>query len=113
VFLPARLNSHRSVHLRGWIVPGLVLCLACSDGSERSGSLPESADFLPMSGDSEPASSLAIVLDSLGGEQPRLIFRCEGGRVSAYVMVRTAAEADPEPNDPGVVPVRLDSAPAC
>jgi hypothetical protein len=96
------LTLDRSVHLRGWIL-GLALCLACSDGNVRSGSLPEAADFLPMAGDSaEPASSLAVALDTMGGEQPRLILRCEEGRLGAYVVL-----------DEQAVVVNLDSAPAC
>jgi hypothetical protein len=88
--------------LRGWIL-GLTVCVGCSDAGVRSGSLPESADFLPMAADSaEPASSLAVDLDTLTGEQPRLILRCEEGRVGAYLVL-----------DAHAVAVSLDSAPAC
>jgi hypothetical protein len=88
--------------LRGWIL-GLTVCVGCSDGNVRSGSLPESADFLPMATDSaEPASSLAVALDTVSGEQPRLILRCEEGRVGAYLVL-----------DAQAVAVSLDSAPSC
>jgi hypothetical protein len=88
--------------VRRWIL-GLTVCVGCSEGSVRSGSLPESADFLPMATDSaEPASSPTVALDTLGGEQPRLILRCEEGRVGAYFVL-----------DAQAVAVRLDSAPAC
>jgi hypothetical protein len=88
--------------LHRWIL-SLAVCAGCSDGTVRSGSLPESADFLPMAADSaEPASSPAVALDTLGGEHPRLILRCEEGRVGAYLLL-----------DARAVAVRLDSAPAC
>ena len=81
----------------------LAICLACSDASVRSGSLPEASDFLPMAGDTaEPVFPLPVAQDTSGGQQPRLILRCEEGRVGAYLVL-----------DAQAVAVRLDSAPAC
>jgi hypothetical protein len=91
--------------LRGWLVPGLTACLACSDGRVHSGSLPEAADFLPMAGDSGE--------DTLTGQQPRLILRCENGRLGAYIVLGPPGEAEPDPIDAHAVAVDLDSAPAC
>ena len=88
--------------MRGWIL-GLIVCVGCSDASLRSGSLPESADFLPMATDSiDSPSAIAVDLDTLSGQQPRLILRCEAGRVGAYLVL------DAQP-----VAVSLDSAPEC
>lgn len=92
--------------MRGWILWGLAVCLACSDGRVPSGSLPEAADFLPMAGDSG-------VQDTMGSEQPRLILRCEDGRLGAYIVLGPPGEAEADPIDPRAVAVELDSAPAC
>jgi hypothetical protein len=100
--------------VRAWLVLFLLAAAACSDGSVRSGSLPESADFLPMAADrAEAASTLVLEGDTLGGEQPRLVLRCEEGRLGAYLVVGTAAEAESGQIDDHAVVVRLDSAPSC
>lgn len=103
--------------MRALLVSSLLVCVACSDGGVRSGSLPEAADFLPMTTDSaEPASSLVIDGDTLGlgdDEQPRLVLRCEEGRLGAYLVVGTPAEVESGQIDDHAVVVRLDSAPSC
>lgn len=100
--------------MRAWFVLSLLVCVACSDGGVRSGSLPEAADFLPVAADSvEPASSLVVDADTLGGEQPRLVLRCEEGRLGAYLVVGTPAEVESSQIDHHAVVVRLDSAPSC
>lgn len=100
--------------MRAWLVLSLLVCVACSDGGVRSGSLPEAADFLPMAGDSaEPASSLVVDADTLGDEQPRLVLRCEEGRLGAYLIAGTPAEVESGQIDDHAVVVRLDSAPSC
>jgi len=103
--------------VRAWFVLSLPVCVACSDGGVRSGSLPEAADFLPAAADSaEPASSLVIDGDTLGlrdDEQPRLVLRCEEGRLGAYLVVGTPAEVESGQIDHHAVVVRLDSAPSC
>lgn len=93
----------------------LLICVSCSDGGVRSGSLPDAADFLPTISDttSEPLST-GSEDDTLGNrEQPRLILQCEEGRVGAYLIVGTAAEVEFGRGDDRAVPVRLDSAPPC
>ncbi len=103
--------------MRAWFVSSLLVCVSCSDTGIRSGSLPEAADFLPMTTDSaEPASSMVIDGDTLGfgdGEQPRLVLRCEEGRLGAYLVVGTPAEGVSGQIDDHAVVVRLDSAPSC
>jgi hypothetical protein len=103
--------------VRAWFVAPLLVCLACSRGGIHSGSLPETADFLPMIGDSVPVeptvsgSQDSVVSDS--SEQPRLVLRCEQGRVSAYLVAGTPLLLDSAPPDGRVVPVLLDSEPSC
>jgi hypothetical protein len=46
-------------------------------------------------------------------DQPSLVLRCEEGRVSAYLVLGMAAEADAGSIDPDAVQVELDSAPPC
>jgi hypothetical protein len=60
-----------------------------------------------------PASSLVLDDDTLGAEQPRLVLRCEEGRLGAYLIVGTPAEAESGQMDDHAVVVRLDSAPSC
>jgi hypothetical protein len=76
------------------LVVSLLLAVACSGQTQRTGYLefPE---------------------DSLSGgveEEPTLVLRCLNGRVDAYLAMDPSA-------DPGVadqiVPVQLDSAPPC
>jgi hypothetical protein len=91
----------------------LLAGTACTDGAVRSGAA-EQADFLPTISDTSEAFSTGSEDDTLGnGEQPRLILRCEEGRVGAYLTVGTAAEVESGGADGRAVPVRLDSAPSC
>jgi hypothetical protein len=83
----------------------LLICVSCSDGGVRSGTLAEPADFLPTISDTTS--------EALSAEQPRLVLRCEEGRVGAYLIVGTAAEVESGRGDDRAVPVRLDSAPPC
>jgi hypothetical protein len=53
----------------------------------------------------------SVVSDS--SEQPRLVLRCEQGRVSAYLVAGTPLLLDSAPTDGRVVPVLLDSEPSC
>jgi hypothetical protein len=100
-----------------WFLPLPLVCLACSDGGVRSGTLPETADFLPMAADTAAPLSPAIIdgdtLGAAGGEQPRLVLRCEEGRLGAYLMVGTPAEAESGQLNDRAVPVWFDSAPSC
>jgi hypothetical protein len=64
--------------------------------------LPETADFLPMVADSAETE-----------EQPRLVLRCEQGRLGAYVVLGVPGETQSEQIDENAVVVQLDSAPPC
>jgi hypothetical protein len=89
--------------VRAWFVWSVLACVSCSGGGVHSGSLPEAADFLPTTVDTaEPAS-----------EQPRLVLRCEEGRLGAYLVVGTLAEVESGQIGDHAVVVRLDSAPSC
>jgi hypothetical protein len=93
----------------------LLAGTACTDGAIRSGTVAEQADFLPTISDT-PSEALSSGSDdhTLGNrEQPRLVLRCEAGRVGAYLIVGTAAEVESGRVDDRAVPVRLDSAPSC
>jgi hypothetical protein len=81
----------------------LLPCMACSDvdRAERSGALPEAADFLPT------------VVESTTLEQTQLVLRCEDGRIGAYLVVGTPAEVESGEADARSVPVKLDSVPSC
>jgi hypothetical protein len=102
--------------VRVWFVAPLLVC-ACSGGGIHSGSMPETADFLPMIGDSIAAQpSMVSNQDSVAvdsTEQPRLVLRCEQGRVSAYLVAGTPLLLDSAQSDGRVVPVLLDSQPSC
>ena len=99
---------------RIWLV-SLLAGAACTDGPVRSGTVAEQADFLPTISDTASEALLTgSEDDTLGNrEQPRLILRCEGGRVGAYLIVGTSAEVESGPLDDRAIPVRLDSATPC
>lgn len=82
---------------RIWLL-ALVFGTACNGAELRSAAVRQ-ADSLPENLDDQ--------------EQPRLILRCEDGRVGAYIVVGTSDGAPSAPLDPEAVPVRLDSAPSC
>jgi hypothetical protein len=99
---------------RFWLLL-LVACVACTDGPVRSGTVAEPADFLPTISDT---SSESLTSRSEGDtlrnrEQPRLVLRCEEGRVGAYIIVGTVAEVESGRLDDRAVPVQLDSTPRC
>lgn len=83
---------------RIWLL-SLMAGIACTGGPVHSGLASRQTD---------------VPSDSLGDqEQPRLILRCEEGRVGAYVVVGTSGELQSGELDDAAVPVRLDSAPSC
>jgi hypothetical protein len=92
--------------VRIWFVSFLLLGGACSDKGVRSGSGPEPADFLPSGGSADTS-------DTSAGEQPRLVLRCEKGRLGAYIVIGTEQEPGNNDIDSAAVPVNLDSAPSC
>ena len=81
---------------RNSLLAGLLLAVACSGQSQKTGylELPEAVDTL--SGAVE--------------EEPTLVLRCLDGRVDAYLAMDPSA--DPGAADE-IVPVQLDSAPPC
>jgi hypothetical protein len=99
---------------RIWLL-SLLAGTACTNGPVRSGTVAEQADFLPTISDTaSELLSTGSEDDGLGNrEQPRLVLRCEGGRVGAYLIVGTPAELESGLVDDRAVPVRLDSAPTC
>ncbi len=92
---------------RIWLL-ALLAATACTEGAVRSGAVAEHADFLPTISDTASEDDT-----SEDREQPRLILRCEEGRVGAYLVVGTPAEVEFGQIDDRAVPVRLDSAPPC
>jgi hypothetical protein len=98
---------------RIWVL-SLLAGIACTDGAVRSGTAAEQADFLPTISDTA-SEALSIGEDDTlrNDEQPRLILRCEEGRVGAYLIVGTPAEIESGRVDDRAVPVQLDTAPAC
>jgi hypothetical protein len=48
-----------------------------------------------------------------GGERPRVVVRCEVGRLRAYVVMGGAQTPDSVGLDEPAVPVAIDSAPRC
>jgi hypothetical protein len=99
---------------RIWLL-SLVAGTACTDGAVRSGAVAEQADFLPTISDTTSEETLSGGEDHTLGtsEQPRLILRCEEGRVGAYLIVGTLAEVESGRLNDRAVPVRLDSVPSC
>lgn len=73
-----------------WLLPCLLLWLGCFDGAVQSG-------------------SRAVT----GEEEPTLVLRCEGGRVSAYLVVGPLGELESGRMEDGAVRVDLDSAMSC
>ncbi|HWN18588.1 MAG TPA: hypothetical protein VNO19_06705 [Gemmatimonadales bacterium] len=82
--------------LRMWMVGCFLLPLACSDGDVRSAALSADTDSLGLADET----------------QPMVMFRCESGRLGAYLVAGSAADdSDFLPDD--AVRVDLDSAPPC
>jgi hypothetical protein len=90
--------------VRTWLTSSLLTCIACSPGSVPSGSLPESADFLPVIADS---------LEEPAGDHPQLVLRCEEGIVAAYLVVGTSPEVGLDSSDGRAVRVQFDSTQSC
>ena len=81
---------------RMWMVGCCLLSLACTDGDVRSAALSADADSFGLANEA----------------QPMLMFRCESGRVGAYLVTASATDdSDLLPDD--AVRVDLDSAPPC
>lgn len=88
---------------RRWIVTGIAGVLGCSNPALR----PEQAvaDTLRVETSRRTAPDSAPE-----GSQPTVLFRCEGGRVGAYIV---PGSLDTLPWEDQLVPITLDSAPEC
>jgi hypothetical protein len=83
--------------VRIWFGPLLLLQVACSDESVR----PPSRE-----------SGIQVdTLDTAAADQPRVVLRCEQGKVGAYIVV--GPEQGSDDIDSSAVPVYLDSALSC
>jgi hypothetical protein len=113
----------------------LLACVACS----RKGEIPRAPETIPQgtaadSTDISPdesapvqwtasldsaeitTGSLSLSVDALpdsGGEQPRVVVRCEGGRLGAYLVTSGTRDGDSTGLADRAVPVTIDSAPPC
>lgn len=110
---------------RRWCWLCLLTCVACSRGKESprgpetipSGTAADSTDLSP---DESAPMQWTAYLDSAevtgsvaGGEQPRVVVRCEAGRLGVYVVMGGAENVDSAGLDESAVPVAIDSAPRC
>jgi hypothetical protein len=88
---------------RSWIVTGIAGFLGCSNPALR----PEQAvaDTLRVETSGTTAADSASE-----GSQPTVLFRCEAGRVGAYIV---PGSLDTLPWEDQLVPIALDSAPEC
>jgi hypothetical protein len=109
-----------------WLWLCLLTCGACSRGSESPRD-PETippgtaADSTELSPDESAPMQWTASLDpagvtsgSLAGEeQPRVVVRCEAGRLGAYIVMGGAQNPDSAGWEEPAVPVAIDSAPRC
>ena len=96
---------------RGLLLSFSVL-LGCSSSEARSDA--ETSPALPVVtgaavGDTTSAVPATEVDDE--GEQPAVVFRCEEGRLGAYLV--TTVAGDGGLFEEQMVPISLDSAPGC
>ena len=96
---------------RGLLLPFSVLLGCCSGPEARSDA--ESRPAVSAAVEDEPASVLPAAGADGEGEQTAVVFRCEEGRLGAYLIVGTPAELESGQIDEDAVAVRLDSAPSC
>lgn len=80
----------------------LFMLVGCSNGDVRS---EEQGDMVSATADAEVNAEA-----DLTGEQPTVLFRCEEGRVGAYVVT---GEFEDQPAQDQMVRINLDSAPRC
>jgi hypothetical protein len=124
--------------LRTWLLPLALTCGACSNRVVLSGLHRPDSSVTVNAPDTDPpaepaASEWTLYLDSsqandtlsgtlvpeddtiLGpsGERPRLVLRCESGKVGAYVVMEGSDGEEPEPAGADYVRVELDSAQSC
>ena len=111
----------RRLSLLAW----LVTAAACADGRADQALLREDAELIPaewtvaedtaLNGEVVTTSLQLPAARDIPGllpdESPRLILRCLGGKVTAYLETDPGAELDS--TGAGQVPIQLDSAPSC
>ena len=83
----------------------LALLLGCSDAEIRSTSAGDQLPVGMATGSLRPAADSSVV-----GEQPTVMFRCEEGKVGAYIVT---SPLDTEPTQDQMVRISLDSVPDC
>ncbi len=89
---------------RSWVVTGIAGVVGCSNPALRAEQAV--ADTLRVEMSRRP-----IAADSAAeGSQPTVLFRCEGGRVGAYIV---PGSLDTLPLEDQLVPISLDSALEC
>ena len=95
--------------VRRGLLLSVLAVLGCSAPEARAGSESGRASPDTAAGGLQP-DSLSSEADSTVG-QPAVVFRCEEGRLGAYLV--TAAAGDGGVYEDQMVPIRLDSAPGC
>jgi hypothetical protein len=83
----------------GFVLFSLVA--GCADGGLRSGAQESLAS---------PPADEVIVEGSLAIEEPTVLFRCEEGKLGAYVVT---GDSEGEPAEVQMVRIDLDSVPDC
>ena len=120
-----------AVH-RLYLLVSLAVATACADQGRDTaaavagdGPAAGTAELIPAewtvaedtasNGDVTTASVQLPAARDIGGlikdESPRLILRCLGGRVAAYIEANPLAAPDSSGTEP--TPIQLDSAPSC
>ncbi len=89
---------------RGWIAAGIAGLVGCSHPAIRPEQAAADTLGVERSGRTTAADSAAE------GNQPTVLFRCEGGRVGAYIV---PGSLDTLPLEDQLVPISLDSALEC
>ena len=92
---------------------GLLLSFSILVGCSAPRSDAESRPALPVVSGAvdDTISALPATAGDGDAEQPSVMFRCEEGRVGAYLV--TTVAGDGGMSEEQMVPISLDSAPAC
>lgn len=80
----------------------VLMLVGCSNEEVRSGAQELVA--------SATADDLVGAQGEPAGAQPTVLFRCENGRIGAYVVT---GDFEDQPTEDQMVPISLDSAPGC
>ena len=89
---------------RSFVLTWLAAAVACSNPA-----LPERAAADTVATEAGVGSG-GHEGDLREGSHPTVLFRCEAGKVGAYIVPGTS---DSLPSEDQLVPITLDSAPAC